>query len=364
MMTYSEQNFDWESLDIQSVYEYLLNNGWQEERKPNSLATILSIIENNTKYSILLPLDKEIADFASRMYDVFRTLEVVEKRPTPEILEYFKNPHQIALEKNCEILSIRFQYIYDEHRQQFSVKHMGNVLTSLQDLFNALGQSESSQNISRGKIKKEILEKTEISIFDTFKGSFGVKLALAPKIEQLELIEKPLGEKVVDKFLKLTKLSDKSDKERLQNLLLQLDRRTASTYRKFLLNLMTSESNLSIEWGSVNPQAGGKANLSYSQTISTIECINKMEAEAPEEYNIEGELLSASKIKNTVLIKDIKEKKKYYIQLPSNIWHDPNIDLTIGNFYSVTFLEIISINPATSEEKIERTVTHLSRLVN
>ncbi len=364
MMTYSELYFDWNDLEIQTIYEYLENNGWQEERKLNDMASILSIIKDNKKYSILLPLDKEIADFASRMQDVFKTLEVVEKRSTSEILEFFKNIHQIAIEKNCEILSIRFQYIYDKHRQQFPVKQIGNVLTSLQDVFDALGQSESDINISRGRIKKEILEKTEISIFDTFQGSFGVKLALAPKIEQLELIEKPLAEKIVEKFLRLTKLSDSSDKEKLQNLLMTLNRRTASTYRQFLLNLIISESDLSIEWGSVNPQAGGKANLSYSQTISTVECINKMEAASPEEYNIEGELLSASKIKNTILIEDIKNKKKYSIQIPSNIWHDQNIDITIGDFYSVTFLETISINPSTSEEKIERTVTNLSRLAN
>ena len=364
MINYSEQNFDWESLDIQSVYEYLVDNGWREERKPNVWGAILSIVKNNTKYSILLPLDKEIADFASRMQDVFRTLEVVEKRASSEILDYFKNPRQIAVEKRCEILNMKFQYIHDKHRQKFPVKQMGNVLTSLQDVFDALGQSESEQSNNRGRIRKQILEKTEISIFDTFKGSFGIKLALAPKIEQLELIEKPLGEKVVEKFLKLTKLSEQPDKDKLQNLLAQLNRRTASTYRKFLLNLMTSESNFSIEWGSVNPQAGGQASLSYSQTINTIECINKMEVESPEERTIEGELLSASKIKNTVLIKNIEEKKNYFIQIPSNIWHDPNLDLTIGNFYSVTFWETILINPATSEEKIERDVTNISRLAN
>ena len=364
-MTYSEHNFDWESLDIDTLYDYLINQGWQEERKLNNIASVLFIIQNNKKYCVILPLDKEVADFESRMYDLFKTLAVVEKRPTSAILEYFKSARQIALEKNCEVLSIRFQYIEDLHRQQFPVKQMGNVLASLQDVFNALGQAlDSKQNSNRGRISKEILEKTEILIFDTFQGSFGVKLALESKLEQLDLIDKPLREKVIDKFLKLTQFSDSSDKEKLQALLKTLNRRTASKYREFLLHIITSQSDLSIEWGSINSQAGGKANLSYSQTVNTVECINKMEVESPEEYTIEGELLSANKPRKTILIEGIEEKKKYYLQIPGDIWHDPNIDLTIGNFYSVTFLEIISINPATSEEKIERTVTHLSRLAN
>ena len=362
MMTFLDSDFDWNALEIETIHEYLENKGWKEERKIDDMALILSISKNNTKYSILLPLDKDISDFASRMYDVLRTLEVVEERPSIEILDNFKNTHQIALEKDCEILSMRFQYIYDKHRNQFPAKKIGNILTSLQDVFDAVGQSESGQTISRGKIKKEILERTEISVFDTFQGSFGVKLALAPKPEQLELLERPLAEKVAEKFLQLAKFSNNSDKEELQKLLTTLNRRAASTYRKFLLNLITSESNLSIEWGSINPQAGGKANLTYEKTISTVEFINKMEAEAPEEYNIEGELLSASKIRNIIEIKNIKEKEKYSIKIPENILNNPTIDLTIGYLYSVTFLEITSINPTTGEEKFERTVTDISRL--
>jgi hypothetical protein len=75
------RSFDWNSLEPQRIYEYLENYGWEEERKLDDMAAILSINKNDKKYSILLPLDKEISDFTSRMYDVFRTLEVVEERP-------------------------------------------------------------------------------------------------------------------------------------------------------------------------------------------------------------------------------------------------------------------------------------------
>jgi hypothetical protein len=141
---------------------------------------------------------------------------------------------------------------------------------------------------------------------------------------------------------------------------LQLKRRSSAKYRKFLFSLSNAKVDFFADWGSLNAEAGGQAALSYENIIGTIDFINKMEAEEPEEYEITGELLSASKIKNAIEILDISDGNKYSGELSESLYSNLQVDLTIGHIYLVKFREITSINPATEEEKTERTVIELA----
>ncbi|RCJ24146.1 hypothetical protein A6S26_19145 [Nostoc sp. ATCC 43529] len=88
------------SIEPSSVVEYLVTNGWEEEEKIDSRASIWAKRKNNKKFSILLPLDTELPDFYDRIYEVFKTLEFFEQRPLSEIINVVKNVKDIALEKN------------------------------------------------------------------------------------------------------------------------------------------------------------------------------------------------------------------------------------------------------------------------
>jgi hypothetical protein len=360
----TQSNYDiieYDSIDPLAIYSYLEDHGWSEARKIDNRASILTINKNNKNYSVLLPLDKSIPDFYSRIYDVFKTLEFVEKRPKTEIIKALKNIKSIAFEKKCEILSLKLKSIYQQNKYDISAKKMGMILTSTQDLFDAVGQSEKGYESTTGKIPKEILDRTELSLFNTFQGSFGIQLSIAPNIGQLELLEsKPLSERVAAIFLELIKLSNEIEKEELKQFLLRLKRRASARYRKFLVSLIGSESNLYIDWGSVNPDAGGHAILLYDNTIKTIDFINKMEVEDPEEYKVDGELLSASHTKKTLEIEELKSQKKFFGKISDYLLDNQEVELTLGRIYSVTFQEVTSINPATGEEKVERTAISIA----
>jgi hypothetical protein len=364
MTQHSYKTIDYDSIDPHTVYSYLEENGWLEARKIDDRATILTTHKNDKQYSILLPLDKDIPDFASRMYDVLKTLEFIEARPRTEIIKALKSTKDIAFEKNCEILSLRLKSIDQPNKYELSAKKMGLLLTSTQDLFDAVGQSEKGYESNKGKIPQEILEQTELNVFNTFKGSFGIQLALAPKIEQLNLLEQPLSERVADIFLELVKLSNEIEKEELKHLLLKIKRRASARYRKFLSSLIRSESDLYLDWGSVNPDAGGNAFLSYDSIIKTVDFINKMEVEDPEEYQVIGELLSASNTKKrkALEIEELKSNKIFSGKISESLLDNQNIELTLGKIYSVNFQETTSINPATGEEKIERTAISISTI--
>lgn len=340
------------------LYQYLQDHGWKEDRKIEDFASILTMKIEEQLFSLLLPLKKDIPDFDSRILDVFRTLEIVEKTPQSELIKVFINSNSIAQQKEREILSLRFQFISEAKKHEFPAKRIGDILVQLQNLFDATGQIESGIESSKGKIKEEIINATQISVFETFKGSFGIKLCFPP-INQTHLFEEPLQERIAKHFLNLVDLSNKADKELLKQLLLKLKKRTASQYRKFLMSLISAEVNFYTDWGSLNPNAGGYATLSFENIINTVDFINKMEEEEPEEYTIQGELVAANKNKNNLELEDIKDKIKYSANISDSI---SNIELTIGKLYSATLREITSINPATCEEKIERTVIKLSYL--
>ncbi|RCJ24145.1 hypothetical protein A6S26_19140 [Nostoc sp. ATCC 43529] len=237
---------------------------------------------------------------------------------------------------------------------------MGIVLNSLQELFDAVGQSESGKISENGRIQKEIAERTELSVFETFQGSFGIKLALAPHPQQLNFLERPLAERVSETFIELIHLSNYPEKARLKEHLLRLRKRSASRYRKFLMTLLNSEANFYFDWGSVNPEKGGRAELSFDNVITTIEFINKMEVEDPSEYIVNGQLIAANKNTNNLEIDAFQDKKRYIGKAINNVINNKAIELTIGKLYTATIQEISSINPATGEEKTEYTIINLS----
>ncbi|BAY96092.1 hypothetical protein NIES37_00180 [Tolypothrix tenuis PCC 7101] len=347
------------SIEPISVVDYLVTNGWVEEEKIDSRASIWAKRKNSKKFSILLPIDPEIPDFYDRIYEVFKTLEFFEQRPLSDIINAVRNVKDIAIEKQREILTLKFKFLYEESKRQVPAKKIGNVLTSIQELFNAVGQSESGHISEHGKIQKEIIERTELCVFETFQGSFGIKLALAPHPQQLNFLERPLGERVSETFIELIHLSNYPDKGRLKEYLLRLRKRSASRYRKFLMSLLNSEANFYFDWGSVNPEKGGKAVLSFDNVITTIEFINKMEVEDPSEYTVNGQLIAANKNTNNLEIEDFKDNKRYIGKAINNIVNNRDIELTIGKLYTATIQEISSINPATGEEKTEYTIINL-----
>lgn len=354
--------FTLDSIEPSSVIEYLSGNGWQEERKIDSRAAIWVQIKDNKKFSVLLPLDTEIPDFSDRMYEVLKTIELFEQRPLSEIINVFRSVKDIAIEKQREVLTLKFKFLSEVSKKQVPAKKLGGVLTSIQELFDAVGQSESGKISDNGKIQKEIIERTELSLFETFQGSFGMKLALAPHPQQLNLLERPLAEKVTESFIELINLSNNPDKEILKQYLLRLRKRSASRYRKFLQSLLNSQANFYFDWGSVNPEKGGKAILSFENVINTIEFINKMEVEDPEEYIVNGKLIAANKNTKKLEIIAFEDNKVYIGKATDYVMNNKDIELTIEKLYTTTIQEVSSINPATGEEKTEYTIINLSYL--
>lgn len=354
-------NIEYNLTDIDPIYlsNYLQENGWIEQRKIKNIASVFSLNITDKQYSLLLPTTTEIPDYESRIIDVLRVLEKVEKRSQSELIKVFINAQYLAKEKQSEILSLRFKFKDQPEQTYFSAQKMGNILTNLQDLCQALAIHHEGKN----KISKEIQEQSEIFIFDTFQGSFGIKINFAHE-KQLSLFPEAetIAEKVSRTFLSLIKFSNEYDKENLKNLLKELNRKSAKLYRKFLMSLQQSEANFYANWGSVNPNGGDSAKLDYEQTLTTVDFINKMEEEEPEKNEIIGELIYFSKKRKRLGFEDILDNnKEFSIDLSTELYTNlkNKLQLIEGRCYQVKFTEITFINSSTGEEKIERTLINL-----
>jgi len=354
------------------VIEHLQENGWHEERKIGDKGAIWFFITKEGKRAeVLLPLRESLIDYASRMDDVFRVLALVEQRSQSEIFNDLVDVTAIATDKGREVLNLRFNFDSDVtggSEVEASAKHLGVILESLQNLFDSIAQVKAGRPSPFGKVAKEITDQARLSILGTFKGSFGVRLAIAPNVnfraeqQQLSLTDtlgnesfgQPLGELVIDEFFKVLEQSHDRNFERLSDRLTNLQRRTASNYRRFLESLSDADANLAIEWGSLNRDRGGSVAITAEDAITTIDEIIKLEADTPQEYRIIGELLAASKTRKRFEIREMQDDICFSGKISDEILDDKNIELTIGKLYRATYREKIAVSAITGEGKVER----------
>lgn len=359
-----------------AVLEYLRQNGWskREDFSDQAQIWIHPAKHGDSVYEVLLPLTTDIPDYASRIDDVFRILQLAEQRPQTEIFNDLVDVSAIATDKCREILNMHFYFKLENSNasEEASAKHLGAILDSLQSLFDSLGQVKARRPSPFGKVAKDITDQTRLSVLGTFKGSFGLRLALAPKPkeEQLQLPNQSasdsLDEMVVQEFLEILNQTHEQALEQLSERLLSLQRRTASNYRKFLLALWDANTDLKVDWGSLNPNRGGTAGITSSDVIATVDAIKKIEAEAPQEYELVGELLTASKTNKSFEIRTMDNDVSLSGKIADEIVSSREIELTIGKLYNATIREKISVSPITGEGKIERTLVaihpwHLDR---
>lgn len=359
------QNIDaYNAIKPEAVLEYLQQNGWskREDFSERAQIWIYSNDQGDRSYEVLLPTTTELPDYASRMDDVFRVLESAEQRPQSEIFNDLVDVRAIAADKQREILNLHF-YFEAEDRQtsiEASAKHLGAILESLQALFDSLGQVKAGRPSPFGKVAKDITDQTQLSVLGTFKGSFGLRLALAPQPNEQQpnlfnqLTPEPLGEQVTQEFLEILSQTHEQSLEQLSDRLITLQRRTASSYRKFLLSLLDANANLKVDWGSLNPNRGGTAAITSTDAIATVEAIRKIEADAPQEYQLIGELLAASKSNKTFELRNMENDAALSGKIADEVINSGEVELTIGKLYNATVREQISVSPITGEGKVER----------
>jgi hypothetical protein len=127
------------------VESYLRLNQWHLQGTiPNGKASTWEKKSNNQTFSLMLPLYQELRDFSTRICELIEILEIVEKRSASEIILSLINQNIIAQEIEREILMFRFSFVFQNNSdyREIPIQQIGSMLTSLQTLFYAVGQSD------------------------------------------------------------------------------------------------------------------------------------------------------------------------------------------------------------------------------
>jgi hypothetical protein len=348
-------------LEPQKVANYLRDSRWHETEVAENHHAIWKLKHaSEGEYILLLPLNQAIPDFPDRMYDVVRTLAAIEKRSEAAIFNDLDSAARLACEEDREILHMHLYFPKEQNYPEAPAKKLGKLLSDLQDALDALGQFEDGKTNPVGKISKEITDQTNLDVVGFFKGSFGIRLAATPpNAQQLNLLEVPLAEKVIDDFIRL--LNSSKNVEELRGLMGIFQQRAASRYRRFLLSLTDAEADLRLEWGSPNPGKGGSANLSCFDAWRAIEICDEVETAAPEELNIIGYLIAVNSEQKTFRIRDRHDGTVYFGKVSDEVF-DSGVDLVVGKppkLCKALILQTLEEKPATGESISKNKLLHL-----
>lgn len=121
----------------------LKRKGWEELNRKPGVISIWSIDKSNKVYSIVLPLDQDLPDYPHKMFEALETIAHVDNRRQEDLLEACLDNSILATEKNRELMDLKLlPTSRKEGDAEFPAKHLGFILSSLQNLIDAIGKAE------------------------------------------------------------------------------------------------------------------------------------------------------------------------------------------------------------------------------
>ncbi|MDS3860131.1 hypothetical protein RIF25_04860 [Thermosynechococcaceae cyanobacterium BACA0444] len=344
-------------IEPDAVTHFLLGQGWEEFNKKDGIVSIWGIEKAGDIFKILLPLNPESPDYPNRMLEAVKIIGLVESREESDLLKSFLNNSIFARESNRELMDLRLlPELESVEKNEFPAKMLGYILSSLQNLIDAIGQAEEGYRSSiTGVISKTITDRTRLSVIGTAPGSFIVKLAGPTAPTQTNLFDEvdgSLEQRALNSFLTLIRVSHEGKMDDLRELLIKLERRTVVTYKKFLSNVSSANSGFDIKLGSTNPNIGGEARLNSSEILGLIDFLSRIESQTPEIIKVDGtlKLVGEKDSKNnfTFKMERLGDGKIFHGKIASSVIEN-GVELTLNRKYSAFIEETESINVITNE---------------
>lgn len=232
-------------------------------------------------------------------------------------------------------------------------RKLGEILTVTQELVDALGQAAAEKTTVRGAIPVEILSQTRLNVTHTFQGSFGVQFSSS---DYSDLLNNSLIARALEEFSNIILAQDSEDL--LSNKLHSLRGRVTSKYRRLLKELADINSGLFFEWGSVNPNLGGKFELTSTQVKNAYTIVDRMEIAMAEEITITGKLIGFNSRTRRYEIMSSDDGRTYAGKvLEEAILEIPNP--AIGQFYEVDLRMLIETQSTSGDELIRWVLVRL-----
>lgn len=345
------------AVEPQSVINFLNERGWRQFDIMPDVVSIWGIEKGTQVHKVLLPLDIDSPDYPNRMIRALETIGDVEGRNETDLMDFLTDRSLAAAEANRELVDLRLLPNSDPGKEnEFSVKSLGSILQSLQNLLDSIGRAMKGVYSSSvtGPIAQEITDRTRLVAIGAGTGSFVVKMASETPEEQLDWVEQEQGsleQKTLNAFLDLIEVSHQGNPDVLKEKLEGLQRRTVVTYRRFLEDLSSASSGVEVRLGSLHPGFGGRSRLNSTEILGIIELLTQVEPQIPEVISVDGILSLAGKtISNTskFFIKRVPDNEPFEGRIANSVL-EKDIELTVNRRYRAFIEETETINAVTNE---------------
>ena len=244
-----------------------------------------------------------------------------------------------------EIISLALNFD-GEFRTEAPVNALSEILGSLQDTIDAVGESLTEGSNVRGPIPKNVLSDMQMSVTRISAGSFKLELASTQLTDAFG--ESKCGN-AIQELVNLLKIGNNADE--LSEHLIRLKSRVAKKYVLLLESLSDVVAETKVVWASPKAGSGDSAYLPAALARNTIDIIKQFKSLSEPEHDVPGTLIGVFTDTRTFGIK--AQNGTIYKGKILDEAFDAASNATISNRYIATIREVTSIQPVTKEKKTE-----------
>lgn len=277
---------------------------------------------------------------------------IVSMQPGASDLDLTLSAKQVATATRRETFDYRI-YPGQPKTHEVPARKLGGILTSTQELVDALGQAAQGEPTVRGPIPAELLQRTKINVSHSFKGSFGVQFR---STQYSDLLDQSLIAAALRELFNLLQAEDSEDL--LSNKLHALKGRVASKYRRLLKELSDIDSGLALDWGSVNPNGGGEFELSAEQVKRAYAIVDRIDIEMAQEITVSGKLIGFNSRTQRYEILSSDDGRKY----SGKVSDEAKIEVlnpAIGQYYEADLRMLVETQSSSGDELIRWVLVRL-----
>lgn len=240
-------------------------------------------------------------------------------------------------------------------RTEAPARKLGNLLTAIQELLDALGQKVNGSPTLRGAIPQFILDKTEVALAQLFPGSVGMQFKAR---SNSDLLNQSLFGESVSEWMNLISAADKRDL--LSNKLHFLQGRAANKYRGFLEALDDLDTDLTIDWGSPDSVSSKILQMTRREISSALSIVSEITTEMADVIEIDCVLVGLNTRTMTYEVRSLVGNEKYSGRVAeearSSVEH-----ATLNETYKAQLRQLIEVQATSGEEKTRWILTRLIR---
>ena len=232
-------------------------------------------------------------------------------------------------------------------------RKLGGILTSTQELVDALGQAAQGAPTVRGPIPAELLQQTRVNVSHSFRGSFGVQFRSS---QFSDLLDESVLAAAIRELTNLLQAEDSEDL--LSNKLHALKGRVASKYRRLLKELADIDSGIALDWGSVSTLGGGQYRLTAAQVKSAYAIVDRIDIAMAQEITVSGKLIGFNSRTQRYEILSSDDGRKY----AGKVSDEARIDVqnpAIGQFYEADLRMLVETQSTSGDELIRWVLVRL-----